>query len=324
MIERERSADLQAGRTNEDGPAPWNVTACGGNFLPCRFVVYDMSDQIEGLLQAHRPHLINLAYQMVGDIGDAEDIVQEAFLRLTQAGVAEIDDPRGWLTVVSTRLCLDQVRSVRHRRVSTAQPDTMERRTPLNHLAALDPGERVTLDDEVHNALFEVLARLSAPERVAFVLHDVFAMPFDEIADTVGRSAATCRQLARRARMKIHNAAPGTAEVDDTVHRQVTERFIAACAGGDLEALTRVLAPDVWGVGTILVEPAPPQQINHGPMAVGINLLRYLTDATLVSGPLGRSVVLAFSQRRLFAVVVLTICDGLITKIEATADPSAR
>jgi len=155
-------------------------------------------------------------------------------------------------------------------------------------------------------------------------LHDAFGVPFDDIARTVGRPAATCRQLARRARTKIHAAAPVTTTVDDTEHHVVTERFIAACAGGDLEALIQVLAPDVWGVGTILAEPAPPPQVNHGQEAVGRNLLRYLTGATLVSGPVGRPIALAFSERRLFAVVVLTIEDGLIAKIEATADPSAR
>ncbi|AKK25516.1 RNA polymerase sigma factor SigI [Mycobacterium sp. EPa45] len=282
-----------------------------------------MSDRLAGLLQAHRPYLINLAYQMVGDIGDAEDVVQEAFLRLSQSELDGIDDPRGWLTVVSSRLCLDHVRSARHRRVTTAEPDLLER-TPLLHSAMPDPGDRVTLDDEVHNALFEVLGRLSPPERVAFVLHDVFGVPFDEIADTVGRPTATCRQLARRARAKIHAAAPATAAVDDTEHHLVTERFIAACAGGDLAALTEVLAPDVWGVGTILADPAPPAQVNRGRLAVGTNLLRYLTGATLVTGPVGRPVVLAFSDRRLFAVVVLTIHDGQIAKLEATADPSAR
>jgi RNA polymerase sigma-70 factor (ECF subfamily) len=300
------------------------VTPDSGNFLPCRFVVYDMSDPIAGLSQAHRPYLINLAYQIVGDIGDAEDLVQEAFLRLTQAGVAEIDDARGWLTVVSSRLCLDHVRSARHRRVTTAEPGLMERQTPLNHSAMPDPGERVTLDDEVHDALFHVLGKLTPPERVAFVLHDVFRVPFDEISQTVGRPPATCRQLARRARMKIHAAAPITGVVDDDEHHLVTERFIAACADGDLEALTRVLAPDVWGVGTILADPAPPQQVNHGRIDVGANLLRYLTGATLVSGPAGPPVALAFSEGRLFAVVVLTVRNGLVAKIEATADPSAR
>ncbi len=283
-----------------------------------------MSEAFSGLLLAHRPYLINLAYQMVGDIGDAEDIVQEAFLRLSMTDIEGIDDPRGWLTVVSSRLCLDHVRSARHRRVTTAGPELMERRTPLNHSAVADPGDRVTLDDAVNDALFEVLGRLSPPERVAFVLHDVFRVPFDDIAETVGRPAAACRQLARRARMKIRAAAPVTAVVNDTEHHLVTERFIAACADGDLAALTEVLAPDVWGAGTILADPAPPPQVNHGPLAVGTNLLRYLTDATLVSGPVGRPVVLAFSERRLFAVVVLTVRDGLVTKIEATADPSAR
>ncbi|WP_431238060.1 RNA polymerase sigma factor SigI [Mycolicibacterium aichiense] len=283
-----------------------------------------MSDSFAGLSHAHRPYLINLAYQMVGDVGDAEDIVQEAFLRLSLTDLDDIDDPRGWLTVVSSRLCLDHVRSARHRRVTTAEAEQMERRTPLHHSAMPDPGERVTLDDEVHSALFEVLARLSPAERVAFVLHDVFRVPFEDIAETVGRPAATCRQLARRARTKIHAAAPVATAVDDIEHHRVTERFIAACTGGDLTALTEVLAPDVWGSGTVLVDPAPPPQVNRGRQAVGVNLLRYLTGATLVSGPVGRPVVLAFSERRLFAVVVLTIRDGLVATIEATADPAAR
>jgi RNA polymerase sigma-70 factor (ECF subfamily) len=283
-----------------------------------------MSDPIAGLLQAHRRYLINLAYQMVGDTGDAEDIAQEAFLRLSVADIADIEDPRGWLTVVTSRLCLDHVRSARHRRVTTAEPGLMERRAPLNHGAVVDPGEQVTLDDEVHDALFEVLGRLTPPERVAFVLHDVFGVPFDDIAATVGRPAATCRQLARRARSKIQAAAPVPVVVDENEHRLVTERFIAACAGGDLAALTQVLAPDVWGMGTVLAESAPPPQVNHGRDAVGRNLLRYLTGATLVGGPDGAPVVLAFSAQRLFAVVVLTVRDGLVAKIEAAADPSAR
>ncbi|WP_328349776.1 RNA polymerase sigma factor SigI [Mycobacterium sp. NBC_00419] len=283
-----------------------------------------MSDPIAGLVQAHRAYLTNLAYQMVGDIGDAEDIVQEAFLRLSMTGAGEIDDPRGWLTVVSSRLCLDQVRSARHRRVTASEPEVVERREPLNHRPELDPSERVTLDEQVHDALFEVLHRLTPPERVAFVLHDVFGVPFDEISQTVGRPSATCRQLARRARTKIHAASTGGAPVEPGEHHAVTETFIAACAGADLEALTAVLAPDVWGVGTILADPAPPPQVNHGPVAVATNLLRYLAGATLVTETGGRPVILAYSRRRLFAVVALTIGNGQVLSIEATADPSAR
>ncbi len=157
------------------------------------------------------------------------------------------------------------------------------------------------------------------------MLHDVFAVPFDDIAETVGRPVGTCRQLARRARAKFTTAANRPVDVAAIEHRQVMERFISACATGDVEALASVLDPTVWGVGTVLADPAPPKQVNHGPGAVATNLLRYLgPGATLVCGPAGESVLLAYDHRRLFAVVVLTIHDGLVTKIEATADPSAR
>jgi RNA polymerase sigma-70 factor (ECF subfamily) len=150
-------------------------------------------------------------------------------------------------------------------------------------------------------------------------------VPFDEIAETVGRPAGTCRQLARRARAKFAAAAPAPVDVAGAEHRRVTEAFITACANGDLEALTSLLDPAVWGVGTVLADPAPPLQVNHGSDAVAVNLMRYLgTRATVVSGPPGEPVLLAFDRGRLFAVVVLTIRDGLVSKIEATADPSAR
>ena len=284
-----------------------------------------MADALTRLSQEHRPYLVNLAYQMVGDIGDAEDIAQETFLRLAARDPGDIDDIRGWLTVVGSRLCLDHVRSARHRRVTPGDAERLEGRVALNQTADPDPADRITLDDQVHDALFEVLEKLSPAERVAFVLHDVFAVPFDEIARTVGRPAGTCRQLARRARTKIRTAKSAPAhDVTEVEHQLVTEKFIAACAGGDLSALTAVLAPEVWGSGTILAEPAPPPQVNYGPIDVATNLLRYLGGATLASGPVGRPVVLGFSGRRLFAVLVLTVRDGLIVKIEATADPSAR
>jgi RNA polymerase sigma-70 factor (ECF subfamily) len=264
----------------------------------------------------HRPYLVNLAYQMLGDVGEAEDVVQEAFLRLSRT--ADIDDVRGWLTVVAGRLCLDQLRSARVRLVTILPSER-------DVAGAGDPADRVTLDDEVGAALLEVLRRLSPAERVAFVLHDVFAVPFDEIATTVGRPVGTCRQLARRARAKFADAAPRSADVAPAEYQHVTEAFITACANGDLEGLTSLLDPTVWGVGTVLADPAPPQQVNHGPDAVAVNLMRYLgPGATVVGGPPGESVLLAFDRGRLFAVVVLTIRGGKVMKIEATADPSAR
>jgi RNA polymerase sigma-70 factor, ECF subfamily len=280
-------------------------------------------NQITAAWRRHRPYLVNLAYQMLGDVGDAEDVAQEAFLRLSRTEPAEIDDVRAWLTVVAGRLCLDQVRSARAR---YERPDDVgSEAAALNQSGLPDPADRVTLDDEVRTALLEVLRRLSPGERVSFVLHDVFGVPFDAIAETVGRPVGTCRQLARRARAKFTLAQPKPSDVPAAEHQLVTEKFITACAGGDLAGLAAVLDPTVWGVGTLLGDPAPPPQINHGPHDVAVNLLRYLgPGVTVVSGPVGQPVLLAFAERRLFAVIVLTIDGQLVTKIEATADPSLR
>jgi RNA polymerase sigma-70 factor (ECF subfamily) len=279
-------------------------------------------DEITAAWRRHRPYLVNVAYQMLGDIGDAEDVAQEAFLRLSRAEPGEIDDVRAWLTVVAGRLCLDQVRSARAR--YERSEDVGSEAAALNQCGRPDPADRVTLDDEVRTALLEVLRRLSPGERVSFVLHDVFGVPFDAIAETVGRPVGTCRQLARRARAKFTLAQPKPSDVPAAQHQLVTEKFITACAGGDLAGLAAVLDPTVWGVGTLLGDPAPPPQINYGPHDVAVNLLRYLgPGVTVVSGPVGQPVLLAFAERRLFAVIVLTIDGQLVTKIEATADPSS-
>jgi RNA polymerase sigma-70 factor (ECF subfamily) len=283
------------------------------------------SDQIAEAWRRHRPYLVNLGYQILGDVGDAEDVAQEAFLRLSRVAADEIDDIRGWLTVVTSRLCLDQVRSARTRYERLSRPDHEGREGLAGPSPTLGPADRVTLDDEVRSALMEVLQRLSPGERVAFVLHDVFGVPFDAIAETVGRPVGTCRQLARRARSKFTTAQPKLSDVTSAEHQLVTEKFITACANGDIAALTAVLDPTVWGVGTVIAEPAPPPQINHGPHAVATNLMRYLgPEVTLVSGPAGQPVVLAFAERRLFAAIVLSIRGRLVTKIEAIADPAAR
>ena len=275
---------------------------------------------VEAAWRSHRPYLVNLAYQMLGDVGEAEDVAQEAFLRLARTNLTEIDDVRGWLTVVAGRLCLDALRSARARR---ERPDDVAA-ADLVASTEPDPADRVTLDDEVRDAMLAVLRRLSPGERVSFVLHDVFQMPFEEIAETVGRRVGTCRQLARRARSKFSATAPRLADVADSEHQLVTEKFITACANGDLQALTAVLDPAVWGVGTIIGDGAPPPQVNHGATEVGRNLLVYLGHGTtLVSGPVGERVLLAFAERRLFAVIVLTIVDNRVRKIEASVDPTA-
>jgi RNA polymerase sigma-70 factor, ECF subfamily len=280
-----------------------------------------MSDSptVEAAWRDHRPYLVNLAYQMLGDVGEAEDVAQEAFLRLARTEPAQIDDVRAWLTVVAGRLCLDQLRSARARYEHPDESGALD----TTRSTELDPADRITLDDEVRTALLEVLRRLSPGERVAFVLHDVFQMPFEEIAEAVGRPVGTCRQLARRARSKFSDASPRVSDVTGIEHHLVTDKFITACANGDFAALTAVLDPAVWGVATFLGDPAPPPQINHGRDLVGRNLLRFLSRGTLVTGVVGEPVVFAFADRRLLAVLVLTVRDGLVAKIEATVDPPA-
>lgn len=278
-----------------------------------------MTDTIDTAWRAHHAYLVNIAYQMLGDVGDAEDLAQEAFLRLARAG-QPIDDVRAWLTVVIGRLCLDLLRSARVRR---ERPEGARDLEAVGGTAP-DPADRVTLDEQVSNALLAVLRTLSPGERVAFVLHDAFGVPFEEIAGTLGRPVGTCRQLARRARTKVAGAGPRSVEVTRADHRRVTDAFITACANGDLVRLAEVLDPEVWGVGMILAEAVLPQQVNHGRHDVAVNLLRYLGPGATVVCAAAEPVLLAFDRGKLFAVVVLTIRDDLVTKIEATANPAAR
>jgi len=151
-----------------------------------------MSLDLDDLWRAHRRYLLDLAFRMLGNIGDAEDIVQEAFTRLLRVDGDEIDDVRGWLVVVVSRLCLDQLRSARVRREVGVEVELAD--------DEVDPADRVTLDDSVRLALHLVLERLTAAERTVFVLHDVFQYPFEEVATIVGRSPTSCCQLASRAR----------------------------------------------------------------------------------------------------------------------------
>jgi RNA polymerase sigma-70 factor (ECF subfamily) len=275
--------------------------------------------------RANRPYLVNLAFGMLGDIAEAEDAVQEAFERLARAETGRIEDPRGWLIVVTSRICLDQIRSARSRRERPEETTSIELASPVAAGApAVDPADRVTLDDEVGLALLVVLQRLKPAERVVFVLHDVFRLPFDTIAETVGRPVATCRQLARRARLKVQEA---TEQAGDPLtiaeHRVLTDRFIEACADGDLTALLELLDPDVSG--DVDLGPLDPRsgRVVHGRDGVAGNLLRYFgRTATLVSNPGGGgSVVLAFTAQRLLGVILLEVERGAIDHIHVIADP---
>jgi RNA polymerase sigma-70 factor (ECF subfamily) len=278
--------------------------------------------KISQAYQDHRPYLVDLAFRMLGDIGAAEDIVQDAFTRLMAAKLAEIEDQRGWLIVVTSRLCLDQIKSARSRRERAHDASEIEFVAPPRSGLA-DPADRVTFDDGVRLALLVVLQQLSPAERVAFVLHDIFQMPFDTVAETVGRSVGACRQLASRARQKIA-AGPGSARFDiaSAEHRLVTGKFIAACSNGDLSGLLEVLAPDAWG--DVDLGPAAARlDVVVGAENIARNLLRFWgQDATLVSHPVaGQPAVLAFTGRELAGVLVFTMRGELIQAVHVIGDP---
>jgi RNA polymerase sigma-70 factor, ECF subfamily len=284
-------------------------------------------EQVVQAWNAHRPYLVDLAFRMLGDIGAAEDVVQDAFARLLRAPRGEISDDRGWLIVVTSRLCLDQIRSARSRRERPHDASEIEfvpgSQPPLGLRPAADPADRITLEDDVQLALLVVLQRLSPAERVVFVLHDIFGVPFDSVAQTIGRPAATCRQLARRARRKIEDQAGPAAEVGAAEHRQVTERFIAACAGGDLDGLLAVLAPDAWG--DFDAGPGDPRSVGvvRGAVRVARHLLHYWSHgATLVSHPVaGHPALLGFTGRELAGVLVLTMRGDAIQAVHVIGDP---
>ena len=272
----------------------------------------------------HRPYLVDLAFRMLGDIGAAEDAVQDAFSRLMRADFNEIEDERGWLIVVTSRLCLDQVRSARSRRERPHDASEIEFIAPAAEHRLADPADRVAFDDGVRLALLVVLQRLSPAERVVFVLHDIFQMPFDTVAETVGRAVPSCRQLARRARQKIA-AAHGGARFDavSAEHRQVTEKFIAACASGELRGLLEVLAPDAWGEVDLGPDAGRSPAVITGAERVARNLLHFWGQGqTLVSLPVGgQPALLGFAGRELAGVLVFTMRGETIQVVHVIGDP---
>jgi RNA polymerase sigma-70 factor (ECF subfamily) len=280
-------------------------------------------EAISQAYQAHRPYLVDLAFRMLGDVGAAEDAVQDAFSRLMGAGLGEIEDYRGWLIVVTSRLCLDQIRSARARRERAHDAAEIEFIAPPGPRLT-DPAERITFDDRVRIALLVMLQRLSPAERVVFVLHDVFSVPFDTVAETVGRSAPACRQLARRARQKIAageaGLGPGVAAGE---HRAVTEKFLTACATGDIDSLLEVLHPGAWGELVLGPEATRREPVVTGAERVAQNLVRFWgKGATLVSlSAAGQPALLGFVDRKLTGVLVLNMRGDRIAAVQVIADP---
>ncbi|NUS42874.1 MAG: sigma-70 family RNA polymerase sigma factor [Mycobacteriaceae bacterium] len=205
--------------------------------------------QLVDQFESHRTHLLAVGYRLTGSVSDAEDAVQESWLRLAGTDPAEVRDLRGWLTTVVSRICLDRLRSAAQRRESYIGqwlPEPVV--TPVASAAAPDPLESVVHHEDNRFAAMVVLDTLTAPQRVAFVLHDGFGVPFEEVAEILGVTAASARQLASRARRSVHTdtaAAPALSQE----HEQAVERLVAALATADLETIVAALHPDSLVVG---------------------------------------------------------------------------
>jgi RNA polymerase sigma factor (sigma-70 family) len=192
--------------------------------------------------ERHRAHLKAVAYRMLGAAGEADDAVQEAWLRLNRADTTAVENPRGWLTTVVARVCLDMLRARKSRReealgVHLPEPIVNRETTP-------DAEQEALLADSVGPALLVVLETLAPAERLAFVLHDMFAVPFEDIAPIVGRTPAAARQLASRARRRVQGK-PTNVDADDTREREIVDAFVAASRDGNFQALLAVLDPEI-------------------------------------------------------------------------------
>src|SRR5438045_3311127 len=271
--------------------------------------------------EEHRIHLRAVAYRMLGSVSEAEDAVQESWLRLSRSDASAVENLGGWLTTVVGRVALDMLRArkLRHEDyVGSWLPE------PLVDETAEDPQHEAVLADSVGLALLVVLDTLTPAERLAFVLHDMFGMAFEEIAPIVDRSEAATRQLASRARRRVRGAAPAT-DPDLREQRRVVDAFLAASRAGDFEALLEVLDPDVVfriDVGGVAPAARPPIE---GAEAVAAQVLqrgsRLAPHArpAIVNGTAG---VIVVPAKRPIAVVGFTISGGRIAEIDVIADPA--
>jgi RNA polymerase sigma-70 factor (ECF subfamily) len=281
-----------------------------------------MTDQdwLAERFEANRSHLRGVAYRMLGSSTEADDAVQEAWIRLSRTDTSDVDNLRAWLTTVIGRVCLNMLRSRKTRRegsLETHLPDPI-----VSPEGGIDPEQEALLGDSVGLAMLVVLDSLTPAERVAFVLHDVFAVPFGEIAPIVGRTPVAARQLASRARRRVQGAPVPDVDLDG--QWAVVDAFLAAARGGDFERLLAVLDPDV--VLRSDGGEARPELISllHGAQAVaeGAMTFRRLAETAtrvLVNGVPGG--VAWKPDGSPFAVVALTVKGGRIVSIDILADP---
>lgn len=278
--------------------------------------------------EAHRAHLRAVAYRMLGSLGDADDAVQEAWLRLSRSDTSDVENLGGWLTTVVGRVCLDMLRSRRqaqHREESLDQPQGVRLPDQIaSREDGADPEQEAVLADSVGIALLSVLETLSPTERLVLVLHDVFGVPFDELAPIVSRSPSAARQLASRARRRVRGA-PISPDTELARLREVVDAFLAAARDGDFDALLAVLDPDVALHVDYSAAPAMVGRELHGAPAVAnetLTLFRLagpnlLAQPTLVNGAVGRIV---FQSGESLSVMCFTVARGKIVAIRLLVD----
>jgi RNA polymerase sigma factor (sigma-70 family) len=284
----------------------------------------DENEWLAARFEEHRAHLRAVAYRMLGSLSDADDAVQDAWLRLSRSGAGEVDNLAGWLTTIVARVCLNMLRS---RNVRREQSFGVHLPDPLvSSEGEFQPEEEAVLADSVGLALLVVLDTLTPAERLAFVLHDMFQLPFEEIAPMVGRTPTAARQLASRARRRVKGANVPAPDPDLARQRDVVEAFFSAARGGDFDALVAVLDPDVvLRIDAGARHPAASLAI-RGATAVARQALTGLTSAlpvvhlqpAVINGAAG---VIVTARGRPITVIGFTVSDGKIAEIDAIADP---
>jgi RNA polymerase sigma-70 factor (ECF subfamily) len=270
--------------------------------------------------EEHRPRLRAVAYRMLGSVSEADDAVQEAWLRLHRADTSGVENLGGWLTTVVARLCLNMLRSRRSRREEPLEvyvPDPI-----ISQESGVDPEQEALLADSVGLALLVVLETLTPAERLAFVLHDMFAVPFGEIAPMIERSPAAARQLASRARRRVQGQAPAP-DPDLARQREVVDAFFAASRDGDFDALVAVLDADVVLRADGGSAPGRPTVVLRGArsvaaQAVTATRLAPFARPALINGTAG---VVVDVHGRVFSVMAFTVAHGKIVAIDVLYDP---
>jgi len=281
-----------------------------------------MADQewLAGRFEEHRSRLRAVAYRMLGSLSEADDAVQDTWIRLSRSNADEVENLGGWLTTVVARVCLNMLRSRQTRREEPFGPHVPE--PIIDPVAGVDPEHEALLADSVGLALLVVLETLSPAERLAFVLHDMFAVPFDQIAPIVERSPEAARQLASRARRRVQGSSPA-GDADPEQQRQVVEAFLAAAREGDFDALVALLDPDIVlradsgpGLPGATIEVRGAAEV--AARALTYARLQLLNRPVLVNGLLG---MMSYRDGRPFSVGAVTVRGGRIVEMDILADP---